>query len=287
MKNDTIISQFDSSNGSLHYLHSIADPPEAVPVEHHTFYEINYFISGDIRRFVEGKEYASEKGDLMFVNNRELHRIGITSDRPYERIVIHFDRRVLSGIDTEGYNLFDFIENRKLGHGNMIEGHDIERTRIIPLFNKIEEYAKKGDSDASLLIKISFLEILIELNTMYREKRGTIITPIHDDERVTKLLDCIHDNLEENLTLDKLSVQFNINKFHICRIFKKGTGFTVNEYITNKRIIRVKEYLLKGIPVIESCYRAGFSDYSNFYRIFKRANGITPKQFVKQYDSLQ
>jgi AraC-like DNA-binding protein len=147
------------------------------------------------------------------------------------------------------------------------------------LFRKIEEYIKEGDPEASLLIKITFLKILTKLNALFKEKKGTIFTPIHDDERVTKLLEYIHKNLEQKITLEKLSQQFNINKFHLCRIFKKGTGFTVNEYLTNKRIIRIKDYLLKGLPVIESCYRVGFSDYSNFYRIFKRATGITPKQF--------
>lgn len=282
MKNDRVISEFKSSNGCLHYLHSIADTPEVVPVEHHSFYEINYFISGKIRRFVEGREYPSNKGDLLFINDRELHRIGSVSDLPYERIVIHFDKRILSGIDTEGYNVLDFIDNRKAGIGNMITCDDINKTGIISLFSKIEEYKKKNTSDSPLLIKITFLNILAKINALYNKNKGIINTPIHNDERVSKILDYIHENLERKLTLEKISSEFNINKYHLCHLFKKATGFTLIEYITNKRIYRTKEYLLKGLPVIESCYKAGFSDYSNFYRIFKRATGVTPKQFVKK-----
>jgi hypothetical protein len=129
MKNDIIISEFNSHDGCLKYLHSIANPPEPVPVEHHSCYELCFHISGDISRFVEGKDYRIKKGDLLFINNRELHWVGIFSEKPYERINIHFDSRVISGIDTEGFNLLEFIENRKLGYENMLEGNDIKKNR--------------------------------------------------------------------------------------------------------------------------------------------------------------
>ena len=83
--------------------------------------------------------------------------------------------------------------------------------------------------------------------------------------------------MNKKISLSDLEQQLYINKYYLCHLFKKNTGFTVFEYISNKRVMRAKQLLSKGVPVIEACYSVGFSDYSNFYKVFKRVTGIPPK----------
>ena len=50
------------------------------------------------------------------------------------------------------------------------------------------------------------------------------------------------------------------------------------EYITKKRLVLAKELILEGISLYEAADRVGFSDYSNFYRSFKKTMGFSPKE---------
>lgn len=53
-------------------------------------------------------------------------------------------------------------------------------------------------------------------------------------------------------------------------------GITLNEYITQKRIMLAKEYLMGGIPPSQVYSKVGFWDYSSFYRAFKKTLGYSP-----------
>ncbi|WP_079426135.1 helix-turn-helix domain-containing protein [Clostridium oryzae] len=128
-----------------------------------------------------------------------------------------------------------------------------------------------------------FAQMLISLNKFFSDKMMDLsITKIDRDNKIPHILDYINKNLSKKLSLDLLSSIFYINKYHLCHLFKKNTGFTVQEYVIYKRIMKAKELLSQGISAVETCDAVGFGDYSNFYRYFKKVVGKTPKEFFMQ-----
>ena len=280
MKNDKFIAYYQYED-QFDYLHSVATPPEEVPIELHDFYEFYYFLSGDMVFYIEGKAYPMKRGDILIINNDELHRASPQTDEPYERIVIHFNRAFLEGFSSGDYHIIDFLTRRKLGHANLIGAEHID-TRVLFRYLEMIEKAVKEDTIYSFtLVKTYFIQLLVEMSRLYSSQTENIITPKQYDERITAIIKYITSNLDQKLTLKELEDRFYINKYYLCHVFKKNTGFTVFEYISNKRIMRAKQLLTQGIPVIETCFAVGFSDYSNFYKVFKRVTGIPPKQFAK------
>ena len=79
--------------------------------------------------------------------------------------------------------------------------------------------------------------------------------------------------------VDLLEKQFFVNKYYLSHTFKKSTGFTVVEYITHKRIIWAMDLLTVGQPALEVAHTVGFSDYSTFYKAFKKITGISPREY--------
>jgi AraC-like DNA-binding protein len=59
-------------------------------------------------------------------------------------------------------------------------------------------------------------------------------------------------------------------------MFRKETGTTVTQYIRIKRLVMARQEILKGCTADEAAYKAGFNDYSNFYRAYKAFFGIVP-----------
>ncbi|MGM8140296.1 AraC family transcriptional regulator [Enterococcus italicus] len=84
----------------------------------------------------------------------------------------------------------------------------------------------------------------------------------------------------EKLSLSTLANQFFINKYYLARQFKQYYGFTVNDYVLEKRITHAKHLLRfteKSIKnIAEEC---GFPDTNYFSRVFKSIEKISPKDF--------
>ena len=55
-----------------------------------------------------------------------------------------------------------------------------------------------------------------------------------------EILRYILSHLEEDLTVETLSRQFFISRYYLMHRFKAVTGYTVHQYITQKRLLRAK-----------------------------------------------
>ena len=70
----------------------------------------------------------------------------------------------------------------------------------------------------------------------------------------------------------------NDNK-EIISEFRSSTGMTLTEYITQKRLIQASELILRGESFSSAARRAGFPNYSYFYKTFCKHRGTSPKQY--------
>ena len=92
----------------------------------------------------------------------------------------------------------------------------------------------------------------------------------------------IVNNFDKELNLDLLAHISLISKFHLLRLFKKYYGQTPQQYLTDKRIEKSKEYLKKGMSITETCFAIGFESPSSFSTLFKSRTGLTPTEFQKE-----
>ncbi len=255
--------------------------PMEYPIHIHDRYEIYYFLSGDVTYSIEGQGYSLKKHDLLVINTGELHRPIFNSSRPYERITIHFRPEYVSSFQQKDYNLLYCFERRKLGHHNRIDGSDIIDHHIDHYFHKMKKYSEDRVCESDLMIKTYFLQLLVSLNQIFAESRTAQENTMAYDEKIVVILDYINTHLHHRITLDSLEEKFYVNKYYLCHLFKQNTGVTVGEYIAYKRILKAKELLISGTPVLETCHSAGFADYSNFYKTFRRLEGISPKKYTQ------
>jgi AraC-like DNA-binding protein len=70
-----------------------------------------------------------------------------------------------------------------------------------------------------------------------------------------------------------------MDKYYMCHLFKKTTGFSLLEYVQSKRIQYAKILLHKGVNISEASRQCGFEEYSNFYKTFKKLVKLSPKQY--------
>lgn len=90
----------------------------------------------------------------------------------------------------------------------------------------------------------------------------------------------IYNHLYQPLTLDKLAAQVHLSPKYLSHLFKEEVGVTVSTYITEKKLEEAKIWLNNSnLSISEIAHQLNFSDQSHFIKVFKRNNGITPKQY--------
>lgn len=102
-------------------------------------------------------------------------------------------------------------------------------------------------------------------------------------KRIRKVLNHIDQNLQDDLSLEKLAEIGNYSPFHFHRIFRGIIGETLQEYINRNRMEKSAMMLaLKKNTSLEEIYtQFGFKSNANFSKTFKKYYGISPTEFRK------
>lgn len=97
---------------------------------------------------------------------------------------------------------------------------------------------------------------------------------------ISEVIDFIRLNLKENINLKSLSDKAGMSTTSFYRFFKRELGMTPIEFVLNEKIKSAKKLLKNpSIQINEVCYLSGFEDANYFIRLFKKYEGITPKQY--------
>jgi ligand-binding sensor protein len=90
----------------------------------------------------------------------------------------------------------------------------------------------------------------------------------------------ISDNLNKNLSLDRIARKFSVGKTTLCKVVKGDLNVTVNELIRSLRIERAKELLESNEELISKiAEEVGITDYNYFTKVFKEETSVTPSVF--------
>ena len=90
----------------------------------------------------------------------------------------------------------------------------------------------------------------------------------------------INTNLEKEISIEELSEKVNLNRTTLQKVFKEMYGLTINEYRTKSRIQLAKNLLAStDLSITEIAGRCGYANASKFSEVFKRNEGILPKNW--------
>ncbi len=252
-----------------------------IPAHTHNYYEIYIFLNGFVKVAVEDKIYEMKYGDVLLIPPYTIHQLLPAvpdTNFEYRRIYMYFTEPCLSSFDFNGHSLLLPIQqaakNRQyLFHIGEDDFHSIYQAMFLLFRSKKTDYYGK-----EMLNRSRIIEIITLLNKYIlmsdKPHQTTHITPVIDE-----VFTYINHHYNEPLTLDSLANRFFLNKSTLSKMFKKQLMLTVHEYITMKRINTAKLLIEEGAYPSKVYLDVGFSDYSTFYRAFKKLEQISPEQF--------
>lgn len=245
-----------------------------VEYHYHEFCKLLLLISGRGGYVVDGQRYILQPGDAVLIGSRSAHRPELEEESAYERIIIYISPDFLQSSSTADCDLNALFSAR---HSPVLRLKETERKMVFALAAALEKELSGDGFGREILCTGALLRLLVEIGRA-QQQAGSLrpgpVTP--EDQRVVEWMQYLDRHFSEDLNMDELAERFFISKFHMMRLFKVQTGFTVHTYLQQRRLLGARQMIERGMLATEACYRCGFRSYSSFTRAYSKHFGTTP-----------
>jgi AraC-like DNA-binding protein len=245
---------------------------------YHEFDKIIIFLKGNVTYFIEGKAYYLKPWDILLINHHDIHKPIIDSSEEYERIILWIDNDFIASQNDNTCDIttcFQLADERSF---NLIRLDAEFQNRLKMIIKELELSLQSEEFGSNLLSNALFIQFMVYLNRIFL---GDLYLKSDDalkyDKQIEKVLNYVNENITNELSIELLSEKFFISKYYLMHKFKKETGFTLHNYILQKRLILSYKLIQEGVPVMKASEQSGFKDYSSYLRAFKKLFHKAPR----------
>lgn len=255
-----------------------------VPWHWHEEVELGYIEKGvSIIRTID-QEYEIHQGNGFFINTNVLDtKTNGTPGKPaleinhiFHPILIggHFGSRI-----TSKY-LNPILHNQQISV-HIIRRGTPEADTLLNQLVRLRELNDKPDQEIYIRNALSLAWLML-FEEMKKHFESAPITESEKQNRIKNMLSYIHKNFEDKLTLEQIAASAHISPREANRIFQKTIRQTPFEYLVSYRLNKAKELLSDtDLSITDISSRCGFADITYFGKQFRKAYGMTPKEYRK------
>ncbi|MDR6549100.1 AraC family transcriptional regulator [Paenibacillus qinlingensis] len=253
------------------------------PWHYHEEVEWILILQGSMTMETTQRAYKLEAGDVVLFGSNEIHRSHKHMEQELTYLVCHVDMAA-------------FMDQTLMPYFAAWTGRSANLTRLNSLFSKYPQCR----TDISQLLN----DLLEDMTTKQRGyelsvnatlKRLLYVLVKYDDEHVivpmdpqfalklSPALDYIEQLLEDKCQLEDVSSKLNYNSSYFAKMFKKAMGITFTEYVQLRRMKRAEQLLLtESSSITEISAKVGFVSPAQFYQLFRRHYGCSPKKYMSR-----
>lgn len=244
----------------------------------HNCYEIIYLKQGALRVQIGAKAYRAVGPSLIFLSKLEIHSLQVEGE-VYERYWLCISS-ARAGSLIHSYKLLTLLSNRHAEFCHVLDATPFcgEADRIFSAC-VAEHTADLPYADEKQAALLSELLILI-----YRQSPLLFADENNKSASVIWKIQCrFEKEYAEPFTIASLAEEYHMSPYYLSHLFKRVTGYAPMAYLTKCRLSEARRLLAEtDFSVTDVVYATGFSDSSNFSRLFKREVGLSPTEYKKQ-----
>ena len=269
------VSATAASKASLMYLQEagefFAGPDYYTIREGFASYLLKYTISGCGILDYQGQQYTIPPGHVYWIDCRKRQSYRVNKAVGNWRVIwVHF-----YGANAQFY--YDLF--LKQNGGSPVAAMPVDSPVYHILSQLLELSGAGGYQQKNDLVYADLLHQLVSQVTL-----ATMVSDRPDDvpQTIKSVQMYLMQNFQQNTTLEQLGAQFNLNPFYLQKQFKRYVGQTPSEYVIYLRITRAKELLRNTQKTIgEIAAEVGIDNLGYFTRLFKKQEGMTPRDYSK------
>ena len=155
----------------------------------------------------------------------------------------------------------------------------LAKTDICSLGVEMMDYAKPGELEQCLIEpNAGLLEQLIDrlLKQLISDEKKHVY-----DERIKNVIKLLETDSSEKITISYLAQKVFLSESRLRFLFKKFAGVPLRRYIIWNKIMIAIGKIMNGSAVQDAAIDCGFTDSSQFHKLFMQMFGVSPSQFIK------
>lgn len=263
------------------------DSPQTYPQPYNTlnqrqFWKITLILSGSGILVINGHRYKVSAGFVCLIHPRDLTTWELTGSLILYNVLFQYpvveDEVKKWAEENEFFTLFrkDGVALPSAKH-ELLHLLDTNRT-IASLIKKMYQEYRKDTLYSEDFLRVYLLELLLELSrsglkNFSRNRKKTVLDLIH-----RKLL----SSSLQMPDISSICKENGYSRNYLLSAYKKAFGETMGQTLLKRRIDHAVELLQKSDLTVEQiCQKCSFTDTANFYRVFRRETGRSPKSFRK------
>ena len=259
---------------------------ESLQFHSHNEYEIYVFHEGNCQYIVDDKVIQLRPGTILLMDGRSIHKARVLSNESeYVRSVVHFPSDFIDGSKKYfGYSeILSYFEEGDVGIRHVSKSENLDK--IVYIIEDLKQLSEIEDSEEiNKEIQLGIIKLLLVINRFSESTFSSNDIKSNIKEYYTeKIIEHMHNNFSEKLTIKNMSQEFNLSASYMSRVFKETTGYTIMQYLMYYRFTQAK-YLIEvtdNKTFTEIASDCGFPSSAHFSRFIKEQTGMTPTRFKK------
>lgn len=240
-------------------------PPKRYAPHIHDTLEIYFLLDGESSFSVENKIYKLGAGDAVISRPNELHYCLHDKTARHSHACVWFA--------PEGkFLLGDFLKSER----TRLSLPESEKAELIGMIYRLKAAGDKRDKQAQYAYIIYILNLL---RPALGKKEADEVKTQPLPPVLSAILDDISVNFREIESTDALAAKYFVSRSTLARLFAGHMHVTPKAYVESQKLAHARKMLRGGASVYAAAADSGFSDSSNFIRLFKTRFGITPARY--------
>ena len=261
--------QFEEKDFYFHY--TSEEPRSFAPYyKHcHSNYELYVFLEGNVDFIVENTSYKMQPNSILLIPPHKYHYAKISNlNKPYRRFTFLFSPSAIPD------NLKELLENEP-----KIFPWNANEEILSKYFNKIPTAINNFSTcDTQLLLSLLLTEILLDLKYCDKSFQPTINYTV--STTLCNILSFVNEHIYEPLTVESISSSLFLTPVYVSQLFSKTMHISLMRYVKQKKLLLANDLIRNGSKATNAAIMLGFSDYSTFFRLYKKEFGHAPSNNI-------
>ena len=276
-----VLSYYSNATDDFH-INEVTKPRGALSLHCHDYFQIYYLKIGKIVHHLENSFAELSAGDVFIIPPNLAHYIEAASEE-LKFYSISFMPAFLDGVKSGNGFVQDFIHYLgQLAKENIPPSLRLEGEDAIFADAVVQKIMREFSGDKigkEALIKSALGLLLSIFARAYFDEKYQSIKIRSEREAILHCVTYIKNHISEDITLDAIAQKTAMSKTAFCKAFGAVVGEPFKKYLNRQRIEYASGLIKKGEGVTVAARLSGYSDFSTFYRNFKRVYGVSPSEY--------
>lgn len=235
----------------------------------HEEYEINYISSGQAIMRIEGEKIIVPQGQCVVIPPNKRHSFWVVSKSGCK--ITQLEMSVEMKSQEEEF----FMKAGEMHNYYVLKNCE----EIIPILERIARLYRHDESDYNaFLLKISTVEMMITLNHYINQENSHY--SLRATAGIKEAIAYIQEHFSEPIDFDKVANASGISSRYMRKYFSDVLGMTCMQFITGLRIEKAKHLLWEtNQSILTIALETGYDNAPYFSRVFRKAEGMTPRRY--------